>query len=55
MDEAESIKMTVVINPLVSPLLFDALSSCKSARARASNFKALAGGMLREQLVDLGR
>lgn len=51
MSDAENIKMTVVINPLISPLLSDALSGCRSARERATLLKALAERALRQQLT----
>ena len=51
MADAENIRMTVVINPLISPMLFDALSGCRSARERAARFKALAESALRQQLA----
>ncbi len=45
--------MTVVINPLVTPLLFNALSQCSSARERALRLRALAEASLRQQLTGL--
>jgi hypothetical protein len=50
MDET-AIRMTVVINPLVTPLLFEQLSACQSARRRAARLKALAEASLRQQLT----
>jgi hypothetical protein len=47
-DTDDSIRMTVTINPLVSPLLHEALSRCRSARERAMRLRALAESALRE-------
>ncbi|WP_175773001.1 hypothetical protein [Paraburkholderia phenazinium] len=51
MHDGDNIKMTVVINPLISPLLFDVLAGCGSARERAARLKALAESALRQQLT----
>lgn len=45
---SEPIRMTVVINPLVSPLTHEALSTCRSARERAMRLRALAESALRQ-------
>jgi hypothetical protein len=50
MDET-SIRMTIVVNPLVTPLLFEQLQACKTARSRATRLKALAEASLRQQLT----
>ncbi|MFM0158234.1 hypothetical protein [Paraburkholderia sediminicola] len=44
----DNITMTIVINPLVSPLLHEALSGYRSARQRAIRLRALAESALRE-------
>ncbi|MFL9995254.1 hypothetical protein PQR34_32345 [Paraburkholderia sediminicola] len=44
----DNITMTIVINPLVSPLLHEALSGYRSARQRAMRLRALAESALRE-------
>ncbi|AIV73856.1 hypothetical protein X994_6379 (plasmid) [Burkholderia pseudomallei] len=48
---SEKIEMTITINELVSPLLFERLSSCSSARRRAAVLKALAESALRRELT----
>jgi hypothetical protein len=45
----EGIRMTVVINPVITPLLFDALKNVPSARTRALLLKTLAENALRYQ------
>lgn len=49
---SDKIEMTITINELVSPLLFERLSSCSSARRRAAVLKALAESALRKELID---
>lgn len=44
----DNIRMTVVINPLVSPLLHEALADCRTPRERAMRLRALAESALRE-------
>ncbi|RXV64483.1 hypothetical protein D1006_39845 [Burkholderia stabilis] len=48
---SDKIEMTVTINELVSPLLFERLSACSSARRRAAVLKALAESALRHELT----
>ncbi|WP_175657486.1 hypothetical protein [Burkholderia ambifaria] len=48
---SDKIEMTITINELVSPLLFERLSSCPSARRRAAVLKALAEAALRQELT----
>ncbi|WP_321891000.1 MULTISPECIES: hypothetical protein [Burkholderia cepacia complex] len=48
---SDKIEMTITINELVSPLLFERLSSCPSARRRAAVLKALAESALRQELT----
>ncbi|WP_325090398.1 hypothetical protein [Burkholderia contaminans] len=48
---SDKIEMTVTINPLVSPLLFERLSACTSARHRAAILKSLAETTLRQELT----
>ena len=48
---SDKIEMTITINELVSPLLFERLSSCSSARRRAAVLKALAESALRQELT----
>ncbi|MGG2041485.1 MULTISPECIES: hypothetical protein [unclassified Burkholderia] len=48
---SDKIEMTITINELVSPLLFERLSSCASARRRAAVLKALAESALRAELI----
>ncbi|MGS0896857.1 hypothetical protein ACVBGC_30630 [Burkholderia stagnalis] len=48
---SDKIEMTITINELVSPLLFERLSSCPSARRRAAVLKALAESALRHELT----
>ncbi|MEX3991348.1 hypothetical protein AB4Y35_11265 [Paraburkholderia sp. EG286A] len=49
------IEMTITINPLVSPLLYERLSSCTTPRERAAVFRSLAEAELREQLMQRTR
>ncbi|MCX5543213.1 hypothetical protein M3A49_27630 [Paraburkholderia sp. CNPSo 3076] len=51
----DKIEMTITINPLVSPLLYERLSRCTTARERAAVFRSLAEAELREQLVQRTR
>lgn len=44
----EKIEMTITINRLVAPLLYDALAGCRSPRQRAMRLRALAESALRE-------
>lgn len=46
----ENIRMTVVINPLVSPLLFAALAPFRSPRARAMQLRSLAEATLLQRM-----
>ncbi|KWB20909.1 hypothetical protein WL32_17460 [Burkholderia cepacia] len=48
---SDKIEMTITINELVSPLLFERLSTCPSARRRAAVLKALAESALRQELT----
>ncbi|WP_323122487.1 hypothetical protein [Burkholderia alba] len=48
---SDKIEMTITINELVSPLLFERLSTCSSARRRAAVLKALAESALRHELT----
>ena len=48
---SDKIEMTITINELVSPLLFERLNSCPSARRRAAVLKALAEAALRQELT----
>ncbi|WP_321810269.1 MULTISPECIES: hypothetical protein [unclassified Burkholderia] len=48
---SDKIEMTITINELVSPLLFERLSACPSARRRAAVLKALAESALRQELT----
>ncbi|MBU9589479.1 hypothetical protein [Burkholderia multivorans] len=48
---SDKIEMTITINELVSPLLFERLSACSSARRRAALLKALAESALRHELT----
>ncbi|MDF0506412.1 hypothetical protein POK33_37300 [Burkholderia cenocepacia] len=48
---SDKIEMTITINELVTPLLFERLSSCPSARRRAAVLKALAESALRQELT----
>ncbi|MCA7954243.1 hypothetical protein LGM43_28645 [Burkholderia seminalis] len=48
---SDKIEMTITINELVSPLLFERLSACPSARRRAAVLKALAESALRHELT----
>jgi len=52
---SDKIEMTVTINPLVSPLLFERLSACTSARQRAAILKSLAEATLRQELTGYAR
>ena len=47
-------EMAVTINPLVSPLLYERLAQCATARERAAVLRALAEAMLRAQLAAGG-
>ena len=47
-------EMAVTINPLVSPLLYERLAQCATARERAAVLRALAEGMLLAQLAAGG-
>ncbi|HKR42912.1 MAG TPA: hypothetical protein VJU59_25075 [Paraburkholderia sp.] len=49
------IEMTITINPLVSPLLYERLSLCTTPRERATIFRSLAEAELREQLMQRTR
>lgn len=49
------IKMEITINPLVSPLLYERLSRCTSARERATVFRSLAEAHLREEWMQRTR
>ncbi|AOJ10086.1 hypothetical protein [Burkholderia mayonis] len=49
---SDKIEMTITINELVSPLLFERLSACSSARRRAAVLKALAESALRQELTE---
>ena len=49
------IKMEITINPLVSPLLYERLSRCTSARERATVFRSLAEAHLREESMQRAR
>ncbi|VWC46890.1 hypothetical protein BLA23254_07430 [Burkholderia lata] len=51
---SDKIEMTITINELVSPLLFERLSACPSARRRAALLKALAESALRQELTGRG-
>ncbi|MCP3728249.1 hypothetical protein M3I53_34950 [Paraburkholderia sp. CNPSo 3272] len=46
------IKMEITINPLVSPLLYERLSRCTTARERAAVFRSLAEGHLRAESMQ---
>ncbi|MCP3708959.1 hypothetical protein M3I54_18510 [Paraburkholderia sp. CNPSo 3274] len=46
------IEMTMTINPLVSPLLYERLSRCTTPRERAMIFRSLAEAQLREKLMQ---
>ncbi|MBN3776578.1 hypothetical protein G3O06_03235 [Burkholderia sp. Ac-20345] len=48
---SDKIEMTITINELVSPLLFERLRACPSARRRAAVLKALAESALRQELT----
>ncbi|WP_175831173.1 hypothetical protein [Burkholderia cepacia] len=48
---SDKIEMTITINELVSPLLFERLSACPSARRRAAVLKALAESAIRQELT----
>ncbi|WP_321912868.1 MULTISPECIES: hypothetical protein [unclassified Paraburkholderia] len=50
-----NIKMEITINPLVSPLLYERLNRCTSARERATVFRSLAEAHLREELMQRTR
>ncbi|HDR8993771.1 MAG: hypothetical protein ACN6QT_12050 [Burkholderia contaminans] len=52
---SDKIEMTVTINPLVSPLLFERLSACTSARHRATILRSLAEATLRQELTGYVR
>ncbi|MCR4471741.1 MULTISPECIES: hypothetical protein [unclassified Burkholderia] len=52
---SDKIEMTVTINPLVSPLLFERLSACTSARHRATILRSLAEATLRQELTGYAR
>jgi hypothetical protein len=52
---SDKIEMTVTINPLVSPLLFERLSACTSARQRATILRSLAEATLRQELTGYAR
>ncbi|MFX1695327.1 hypothetical protein [Paraburkholderia sp. A1RO-1] len=49
------IEMEITINPLVSPLLYERLSRCTTARERAAVFRSLAEARLREELMQRTR
>ncbi|PCE30278.1 hypothetical protein [Burkholderia ubonensis] len=51
---SDKIEMTITINELVSPLLFERLSTCPSARRRAAVLKSLAEAALRQELTGHG-
>ncbi|SFK03588.1 hypothetical protein SAMN05192543_1173 [Paraburkholderia megapolitana] len=46
----EKIRMTVIVNPLVSPLLFAALAPFSSPRARAMQLRSLAEATLLQRM-----
>lgn len=46
----EKIRMTVIVNPLVSPLLFAALAPFRSPRARAMQLRSLAEATLLQRM-----
>ncbi|KVK89423.1 hypothetical protein [Burkholderia sp. MSMB1498] len=48
---SDKIEMTITINELVSPLLFERLSACPTARRRAAVLKALAESALRLEMI----
>ncbi|MXN76479.1 hypothetical protein GR157_17265 [Burkholderia sp. 4701] len=48
---SDKIEMTITINELVSPLLFERLTTYSSARRRAAVLKALAESALRHELT----
>ena len=52
---SDKIEMTITINELVSPLLFERLRTCPSARRRAAVLKALAESALRQELTGQPR
>jgi hypothetical protein len=49
------IEMEITINALVSPLLYDRLSHCATARERAAVFRSLAEAHLREESMQRTR
>ncbi|KWK06015.1 hypothetical protein BGV52_18275 [Burkholderia ubonensis] len=51
---SDKFEMTITINELVSPLLFERLSTCPSARRRAAVLKSLAEAALRQELTGRG-
>lgn len=48
----DKFEMEITINPLVSPLLYERLRRCTSARERAAVFRSLAEAHLREEVMQ---